>query len=105
MKFTTLIPLQRNDGSKVSRKEMRQLVGRLLATFGGLTEEGVTTGEWLSPTTGKQYRDECLKVFAVCDNSRLDEARELVREIGRQLGQEVMFFEVQYYDGPQFLDC
>ena len=103
MKFTTLIPLTRNDGSKVSRKELAEIEATFWMRFGGMTRDGVTIGNWISPTTGRHHVHECLKVFVVCENSRLAEAQEFVRRIGERLGEEEMYFEVQYYDGPQFL--
>ena len=34
----------------------------------------------------------------------LSQARELVIQIGRQLGQRAMYFEVRYFDGVEIID-
>ena len=104
MKFTTLIPLFRNDGSRVSKREMNAILKELRSRFGALTQEGPVIGHWVDTTDGRVYVDESLKVWIACDNRRLEEARQIVTEIGRQLGQKAMFFEVQYYDGVQILE-
>ncbi|HLQ44605.1 MAG TPA: hypothetical protein VK137_07750 [Planctomycetaceae bacterium] len=104
MKFTTLIPRRRNDGSRVSKDEMNSIVTELQNHFGGLTREGTVIGHWVDSADGKVYVDESLKVCVACDNRRLEEARQFVTEIGRRLGQKAMFFEVQYYDGVQILE-
>ena len=49
--------------------------------------------------------DDTQPVIVSCDRERLDESRQLIVAIGRQLGQKAMWFEVQYYDGVQILDC
>lgn len=101
MKFTTLVPLKRNDGSPVGTKEINRILRRLQTRFGGLTVEGQVAGRWME--AGQVYQDESLKISVACDNSRLEEARGEVLRIGRELGQLAMFFEVQYYDGVQIL--
>ena len=45
IKFTTLIPLSRNDGSKVSRKELAAIQAEFWKIFGGMTRDGVTVGD------------------------------------------------------------
>src|SRR5205085_966588 len=96
-------PKRRNDGSSVSRKEMTAILVALRVQFGGLTVEGEVEGQWLDETDGKVYCDRSVKVTVACDRSRLPEAEEAVREIGRRLGQKAMYFEVRYADGVTFL--
>jgi len=105
LKVTTLIPLHHNDGngSKVSVKEMKSIRRRLWSRFEGITREGRTHGEWTDPKDGKRYSDVCDKVVIETDRRRLAEITELIKEIGRSLGQKAMYMEVQYYDGVQFL--
>lgn len=103
MTFTTIIPKHRNDGSPVSRKEMNAILAGLRARFGGVTVDGEIEGQWVDQTDGKVYRDRSLKVTVACDRERLHEAEEAVREIGRQLEQKAMYFEVRYFDGVTFL--
>jgi len=104
VKFTTLIPLTRNDGSPVSSKELSGFLDRFYRRFGGYTVGTPVRGCW-SDADGQRFDDEALPVTVECDNSRLEEARKLVLRIGRQLGQKAMWFEVQYFDGVQILQC
>lgn len=101
MKFTTLVPTRRNDGSPVEDAEMRDILRGLRETFGGVTLEGTTEGQWTDD--GTVYLDECWKVSVVTENDRYSEAEQAVRDIGKRLGQLAMFFEVQYFDGVRFL--
>ncbi len=92
MKFTTLIPVCRNDGSKVSRREMAGIFQRFYGRFGACTVEGPMQGYWMDG--GTLYQDECHKLIVACDEGDLADAEQLVRDIGRQLGQLAMYFEV-----------
>jgi hypothetical protein len=103
MTFTTIIPRQRNDGSAVSRKELNAILRQLRERFGGVTIDGEVEGHWVDPSDGKHYRERSLKITVACDRERLHEAEDVVREIGRQLGQKAMYFEVRYYDGVRIL--
>jgi hypothetical protein len=103
MKFTTLVPISRNDGTSLSPSELAQLLDGLWRPFGGMTNEGLVTGHWIDPADGTHYQDMCVKVAIECDRSRLAEAIEAVTQIGRLLGQRAMYFEVSGYDGVQVL--
>jgi hypothetical protein len=103
MKFTTLIPTTRNDGSPVRSSELTRLIDRLWRPFGGMTNEGLVTGHWIDEVDGKDYSDRCVKVSIECDRCRLEEAVRAVRRVGRKLGQKAMYFEVTGYDGVQIL--
>lgn len=103
MRFTTIIPIRRNSGSKVSQAELQGIYDRLTARFGGMTQEGRTRGQWIDPKDGRLYRDEGWKVSVVCDNEQLADAESVVRKIGKQLGQKAMYFEVRDFDGVRFL--
>ncbi len=92
MKFTTLIPTRRNDGSKVKPSELVGLINKLFHAFGAYTIEGKVKGVWMDE--GKTYHDECLKIVIACEEDKLELAQRLVIEIGRQLGQLAMYFEI-----------
>ena len=92
MKFTTLIPVRRNDGSKVSRRDITAIFQRFYVRFGACTVEGPTQGYWMDG--GTLYQDECHKLIVACDEGDLADAEQLVRDIGRQLGQLAMYFEI-----------
>ncbi len=104
MKFTTLIPTRYNDGTRVPKKRLRAICDRLVRQFGGCTNEGLAQGQWIDPAEGVLYRDETERVSVVCDRTMLDEARAAVIEIGVEIGQRAMYFEVRDYDGVQILE-
>jgi hypothetical protein len=102
MKFTTLIPTTRNDGTPVNSLAFARILNSLWRPFRGMTREGYVTGHWIDDD-GAEFTDLCQKVSIECDRSRLFEALKAVRRVGRRLGQRAMYFEVTGYDGVQFL--
>ena len=102
MKFTTLIPTRRNDGTEVTPSALHRVVDSLWRPFRGVSKEGLVTGHWIDED-GSEFTDVCLKVSIECDRSRLLEAIKAVRRVGRRLGQRAMYFEVAGYDGVQIL--
>jgi thiamine biosynthesis lipoprotein ApbE len=103
VKFTTIIPIYRNDGSPVAETDLDEILLTLATQFGGATNEGRTLGHWIDPADGQHYRDEGLMISVVCDNAMLAEAEAAVRHIGVKLGQKAMYFEVRDFDGVRFL--
>lgn len=103
MIFTTLVPLHRNDGSAVSELEREQILTRLAEQFGSATIEGKVVGYRYEPGGRGHYREENLKVTIACEWRRYAEAEKAVRDIGTQLGQDEMYFEVRHVDGIRFL--
>jgi hypothetical protein len=103
VKFTTIVPTSRNDGTPVSEQEIEEILLDLTAQFRGVTLEGATIGHWTDPADGKHYRDEGLKLSVVCANELLAAAEAAVMKIGRQLGQKAIYFEVRDFDGVRFL--
>lgn len=98
MKWITLVPVNRNDGSKVDPIELQTILDSIWKTFGGSSVEGPITGNWVDPEDGQHYEDRCLRVTVICESSRLSEAEQLVKEIGKQLDQKAMYFEVHMTD-------
>src|SRR6266446_9477789 len=98
MKFTTLIPTTRNDGTAVKASILNRLIDSLWRPFDGMTDEGRVTGRWID-ADGVEFTDVCRKVSIECDRARLPEALRSVRRVGRRLGQRAMYFEVSGYDG------
>ena len=47
MKFITLIPTERNDGSPVSQSELQLILEQFWRQFGGSTVEGPVDGHWI----------------------------------------------------------
>jgi hypothetical protein len=102
MKFTTLIPTTRNDGTEFKPAVLSRLIDRLWRPFGGMTDEGWVTGHWIDDD-GTEFTDRCIMISIECDRSRLGAAVSAVRRVGRQLEQKAMYFEVTGYDGVQIL--
>jgi hypothetical protein len=93
-----------NDGASVREETLGSFVQRLSLEFGGCTVEGVMRGLWVDRSDGQQYDDESIAVMVVCVREQLDDAKAAVIDIGRQLKQRAMYFEVRYYDGVQILE-
>jgi hypothetical protein len=104
MKFTTLIPMRFNDGREVPAEQLSAIIDRLAFRFSGCSDEGITKGQWLDPKDSRVYRDESRRISVVCGNTLLDVAKLAVIEIGKELDQRVMYFEVRDYDGVQLLE-
>jgi hypothetical protein len=102
VKFATLIPTTRNDGTAVKPSALDRLIRGLWRPFAGMTDEGFVTGHWVDEG-GTEFTDVCVKVSIECHRSRLNEAVRAVRRVGRGLGQRAMYFEVSGYDGVQIL--
>ena len=102
MKFTTLVPTTRNDGTAVKPSILQRLIDSLWRPFRAMTKEGYVSGRWIDDD-GTEFADVCVKVAIECDRSRLPEAITAVKRLGRKLGQRAMYFEVSGYDGVQIL--
>ena len=90
VKFITLIPIERNDGSAVGQAEVQGILQRFWQVFPGATIEGPVSGHWQD--AGQHYQDQCMRVTVSCDNELLDQARQIIRDIGVRLGQKAMYF-------------
>lgn len=101
MKFTVLIPVADNSGKKFPKQKLRAIFDRFGIQFGGQSVEGPVDGMWCDD--GVLFHEQSYKITVVTDVARIEEARELVREIGRDLGQLAMYFEVVNEDGVEFL--
>ena len=94
MLVVTRIPTHRNDGSKVSQRERRAFLTIVRDTFGGYSLEGPFQGAWIGDD-GRVYEETSYRLEVLVPPERLDEARELFRRLGKQLGQKAIFFEVR----------
>jgi hypothetical protein len=101
MKVITLLPLAGNQGETHSKEKIDEILQSLTAQFNGCSTDGLVDGR--SMHEGITYYDQSLRVTIVCDNSRLFEVRDRILQIGRELGQVSMYFEVRDYDGVQLL--
>jgi hypothetical protein len=101
--FITLVPTRRNDGSAVRKRELDAVLDLFWQRFGGATIERGIEGHWVDMANGRHYHEQSVRVTVNCPAERLAEAEALVLEIGRQLGQKAMYFDVRYYDGVRIL--
>jgi hypothetical protein len=59
MKFTTLIPTTRNDGTAVRPSTLARIIESLWRPFGGMTNEGLVVGRWIDED-GAEFEDVCV---------------------------------------------
>ena len=102
MKFTTLIPTTRNDGSLFDSAFLRRVIDELWKPFQAMSEEREVHGRW-TDDDGIVYSDVSIKISIECERERLVEAMRVVKKAGRRLKQRAMYFEVNGYDGVQIL--
>jgi hypothetical protein len=91
---TIRLPTCRNDGSPVSEAELNDILAEAWKTFGGYTLKGPDRGAWVSDT-GQLYEDESYALEIGMERSRYAEARVFAVQLGQQLQQEAMYFEVR----------
>jgi hypothetical protein len=101
MLVITRIPTHRNDGSTVSRRERRTILTRVRDAFGGYTLEGPFHGAWVGDD-GQVYEETSFRLEVLVAPERISEARELFMEVGKQLGQRAIYFEVR--DAGEIID-
>lgn len=102
MKFITRIPTHLNDGTPADGATMERIRQMFFVAFAGYTTDAVSEGGWRNDD-GHNFVEPSVTVSCVCERSQYTQARELVIEIGRTLGQETMYFEVQYFDGVEII--
>src|SRR5262245_726155 len=94
MLVITRIPTHRNDGSKISRAERRSILTLIRDTFGGYTLEGPFQGSWVADD-GRVYEETSYRLEVLVHADRVSEARGLFIQVGKQLGQRAIYFEVR----------
>lgn len=102
MKFMTYVPITDNDEIPFDADFLERVIEQLWRPFKGMTEEGKVKGRWTSGSGVVRY-DISRKISIECARERLAEAIRAVKRVGRRLYQEEMYFEVDGYDGVQFL--
>lgn len=89
------IPLTYNDGTPVGQDCRDEILDQFFAEFGGYTVEGTETGAYRRMDTGKKQVEQMLRIsIAVSGPTEVSRLERIVAEIGHQLGQECMYFEV-----------
>ena len=101
MLVITRLPTHRNDGSKLGRRELRAILTRVRDAFRGYSLEGPFQGAWVADDGGV-FAETSYRLEVVVPADRLGDARELFIDIGRQLGQRAIYFEVR--EGGEIID-
>ena len=94
MIVVTRRPTHRNDGSRVSNRELRAIMKRVFAALNGYSLEGPFDGGWRA-ADGECYEEISYRLEGVVNQERVHEARELFVDIGKRLGQRAIYFEVR----------
>jgi hypothetical protein len=87
---TLYLPAAGNDGRRFSDEAWQEAVAVLVDRFGGATLAGEQEGWWVD-RDGRLRREPVRPVVVSFDRHRLGEFRDLVREVGRRLGQDQMY--------------
>ena len=103
MQWMTRIPTTLNDGSQVSSEIRQAILNDVRNAFCGFSLDGPGEGSWVGDD-GRIYDEKSWVLTVVCGRERYHEARLMVIEIGRRLGQLAMLFEVRYMDGVEIID-
>jgi hypothetical protein len=101
MLVITRIPTHRNDGLKINRRELREILTLVRDALGGYSLEGPFQGVWTADD-GRVYEEASYRLEVMVAPERLKEVRELFMRIGSQLGQRAIYFEVR--DGGEIID-
>ncbi len=101
MLVITRIPTHRNDGRKISRRELRAILSRICDAFGGYTLEGPFQGAWIA-NDGERYEETSYRLEVMVGPEQVNEVRELFIAFGAQLGQRAIYVEVR--DSGEIID-
>jgi hypothetical protein len=92
-KCIILLPTQYNDGTAVAENVIAGVKRKIDEAFDGHTVAGVNQGAFRMADGTMQY-EPTLEIWVAVAPDRIDELRELTRELARMLKQESIWFEV-----------
>jgi hypothetical protein len=101
VKWSTVIVQKYNDNSPVPEETTKGILDEVDHRFGGSTVTREVDGRELDPANRCVKIEPAIKVEVACERERLNEAKDFVQGIGRQLLQREMYFEGP--DGVHFL--
>lgn len=102
MKWMTRIPTHDNDGNSLEGLVLQTLLHEVRNRFDGYSFDGPGWGAW-TDDDGMVYEENSYVLTVLCERARYLDARNLVIEIGRGLGQKAMYFEVRDVDGVEII--
>ncbi len=91
-KYLLLIPLRYNDGELIPQEVVEELEHELFTLGNGYTIGGLRKGAY-KMADGQKVIDETVEYWVVIPDDKFEELRQLMAELGRQLGQEAMYLE------------
>ncbi len=97
--WSTLIPLYDNNGQVVPDDTLTAIYKKVEQFFSGYTLDALSTGVYVSES-GERFLDCHRRLTVACDDSKIKDARGLVKFIGHILCQETMPF---FYNGTMEL--
>jgi hypothetical protein len=86
------VPLTDNAGQPIEARAILELHRELMAAFQGFTIHPTSQGRWQS-RAGRVYQEEVVVYEAAVAQEKVTVLRDLVRRLGRSLGQLAMFFD------------
>jgi hypothetical protein len=99
------VPLNYNDGIPIPESTREGLLDGIYESFGGYTITGTETGAYRRSDTGQKQVEPMLNVVVVVEGrSGVDQLRRQVRQIGAELGQESMYFQISNRDSVEFVE-
>ena len=87
------LPLRDNDGRELT-EEIEALEVEVFIRFSGWTFQGYVKGAYRM-ADGTQSLDESAAYVVVCDESRIDELEQLLRDFKSKTSQESLYLEIQ----------
>ncbi|QDV49519.1 hypothetical protein [Gimesia fumaroli] len=102
--ISTYLPLDYNDKTPVESHIIKGIIRDLTIKFGGCSVGSQGMGYWQDPKDGVIYDDRNVMVTIAVSEDQIDEAKSLITQIGKQLGQEAMYFKVTECQ-IDILDC
>lgn len=92
---TFKLPLAYNDGQPVEEDRLSEFLDRIYVEFNGHTIEGKEKGTYRREDNGQKQVEVMLKVCVAVDGeAEIKRLRDMVAQIGGELDQETMYFEV-----------
>ena len=87
------LPLRDNDGHDLT-EELEALEAEVFIRFSGWTFQGYVKGAYRM-ADGTQSLDESAAYVVICDESRINELEQLLRDFKSTTSQESIYLEIQ----------
>jgi hypothetical protein len=87
------LPLTDNDGKRFAEADLQAALTLLVRRFGGATFAEQWDGYWLADDQRLQ-REPVRRLIVSFGRDRLGEFREVLRAVGRRLGQKVVYYRL-----------